>query len=136
MTEALESKTSRYKNSWKELKIVYGQNKGKAYTEEEDQFLVCMTHQLGYGNWEELKNEIRKAWQFRFDWFIKSRTTQELNRRVDTLIRLIEKENQEIEEMEGETKKRKRSEKSKSKEREKSSTEEKTSALSKRRRQS
>jgi hypothetical protein len=30
-----------------------------------------MTHQLGYGRWEELKYEIRKAWNFRFDWFIK-----------------------------------------------------------------
>jgi hypothetical protein len=34
---------------------------------------VCMTHQLGYGRWEELKYEIRKAWNFRFDWFIKAR---------------------------------------------------------------
>ena len=31
-----------------------------------------MTHQLGYGRWEELKYEIRKAWNFRFDWFIKA----------------------------------------------------------------
>jgi SWI/SNF-related matrix-associated actin-dependent regulator of chromatin subfamily A member 5 len=43
----------------------------QAFTEEEDRFLVCMTHQLGYGRWEELKYEIRKAWNFRFDWFIK-----------------------------------------------------------------
>ena len=35
--------------------------------------MVCMTHQLGYGRWEELKYEIRKAWNFRFDWFIKVR---------------------------------------------------------------
>ena len=45
----------------------------QAFTEEEDRFLVCMTHQLGYGRWEELKYEIRKAWNFRFDWFIKVR---------------------------------------------------------------
>nr|CAD1832635.1 unnamed protein product [Ananas comosus var. bracteatus] len=32
---------------------------------------------------------------FRFDWFVKLRTTQELARRCDTLIRLVEKENQE-----------------------------------------
>lgn len=112
MTEALKAKTSRYKNPWRELKVVYGQNKGKAYTEEEDQFLICMAHKLGYGRWDELKTEIRKAWQFRFDWFIKSRTPQELNRRVDTLIRLIEKENQEVEEKEKEFQKKRKSEKS------------------------
>jgi len=91
MIQALDAKVNRYKNPWQELKIVYGQNKGKAYTEEEDQFLVCMSHKLGYGAWDQLKLEIRKAWQFKFDWFLKSRTPLELNRRVDTLIRLIEK---------------------------------------------
>ena len=43
-------------------------------------------------NWEELKAQIRQHWQFRFDWFIKSRTPKELGRRVETLINLIEKE--------------------------------------------
>lgn len=36
--------------------------------------------------------------QFRFDWFLKSRTAIELQRRCNTLITLIERENQEIEE--------------------------------------
>lgn len=58
---------------------------------------MCMTTNLGYGNWDQLKSEIRKSWRFRFDWFIKSRTPQELSRRCDTLIRLIEKENEELE---------------------------------------
>lgn len=38
--------------------------------------------------------------QFRFDWFLKSRTALELQRRCNTLITLIERENQEIEEKE------------------------------------
>ncbi len=59
-----------------ELKLAYGANKGKAYTEEEDRFLVCMVHQLGYGAWDELKAQIRQSWRFRFDWFFKSRTPQ------------------------------------------------------------
>ena len=37
---------------------------------------------------------------FRFDWFIKSRTAMELQRRCNTLIMLIEKEMNEIEERE------------------------------------
>ena len=54
-----------------------------------------MMHKLGYGAWDELKAEIRNHWRFRFDWFFKSRTPQELSRRCETLIRLIEKENEE-----------------------------------------
>lgn len=42
----------------------------------------------------------RSAPQFRFDWFIKSRTALELQRRCNTLITLIERENQELEEKE------------------------------------
>jgi len=93
--KAIGAKLSKCKNPWQDLKIQYGPSKGKAYTEEEDRFLVCMVHKLGYGAWEELKAEIRNSWRFRFDWFIKSRTPQELARRCDTLIRLIEKEDED-----------------------------------------
>lgn len=44
--------------------------------EEEDRFILCMVHKLGYGAWDELKAEIRRSWRFRFDWFFKSRTPQ------------------------------------------------------------
>ena len=74
------------------MKINYFTNRGKAYTEEEDRFIVCLMQKIGYGRWEEIKLEIRKAWQFRFDWFIKSRTPQELNRRGDLLVKLIRAE--------------------------------------------
>lgn len=52
-----------------------------------------------------LKFCFRCAPQFRFDWFIKSRTANELQRRCNTLITLIERENQELEEKEREQKK-------------------------------
>lgn len=113
-------KLERYKNPARELRIAYGQNKGKAYTEvrrslrfptprqrrslgtrlpspapintaaqprdtpesaasspatpplsspqEEDRFLLCCIPKVGYGNWDDLKAEIRKHWLFRFDW--------------------------------------------------------------------
>lgn len=48
----------------------------------------------------------RCAPQFRFDWFIKSRTALELQRRCNTLITLIERENQELEEKEKAEKKK------------------------------
>ncbi|GBG25644.1 ISWI chromatin-remodeling complex ATPase CHR11 [Hondaea fermentalgiana] len=95
ITEALDKKVARTKNPWQALTINYGSNKGKTFSEEEDRFLVCMLQRLGYGAWDQLKQEIRKAWNFRFDWFFKSRTAAELQRRADTLVRLIEKELEE-----------------------------------------
>ncbi|KAL0485675.1 chromatin-remodeling complex ATPase [Acrasis kona] len=90
----LRYKTQKFKRPWSELKFSYGQNKGKQYTEQEDRFIVCMTTKLGYGNWEEVRNEIKNSFEFRFDWFFKSRTAMEIQRRCDSLIRLIEKEHE------------------------------------------
>lgn len=92
MLKAVREKIAMYKNPWRELKITYGPNKFKSFTEEEDRFLLCSIPEVGFGNWDELKAQIRQHWQFRFDWFIKSRTPKELGRRVETLISLIEKE--------------------------------------------
>eukprot|EP00944_MAST-04C_sp_MAST-4C-sp1_P014672 g14672.t1 len=90
--EILDWKVKSTKSPWQNLKINYFSNRGKAYTAEEDRFIVCLMQKIGYGRWEEIKLEIRKAWQFRFDWFIKSRTPQELNRRGDLLVKLIRNE--------------------------------------------
>ena len=101
--KALDAKMARYKAPFFQLKIQYGTNKGKNYTEEEDRFLVCFLHKLGFDKenvYDELRYAVRQAPQFRFDWFIKSRTTLELQRRCNTLITLIERENQELEEKE------------------------------------
>ncbi|CAK8530939.1 unnamed protein product [Lathyrus sativus] len=106
--KAIGKKLDRYKNPWLELKVQYGQNKGKLYNEECDRFMICMVHKLGYGNWDELKAAFRTSPLFRFDWFVKSRTTQELARRCDTLIRLVEKENQEYDERERQARKEKK----------------------------
>merc|ERR1712083_1263704 len=101
--KALDAKIARYKAPFHQLRIAYGTNKGKNYTEEEDRFLVCMLHKLGFDKenvYEDLRAAVRNAPQFRFDWFIKSRTAMELQRRCNTLIMLIEKEMNEIEERE------------------------------------
>ena len=97
MAEALRNKVNGTENPWNCLTIKYGNNRGKLFTEEEDRFLVCMTNQLGFGSWEELQTEVRAAWAFRFDWFIRTRTADELGQRVEALARLIEKEVLELE---------------------------------------
>lgn len=94
----------RYRAAFHQLRIQYGTNKGKHYTEEEDRFLVCMLYQLGIDKdnvYDELRAAVRAAPQFRFDWFLKSRTAMELQRRCNTLITLIERENIELEALEG-----------------------------------
>ncbi|PIK44240.1 hypothetical protein BSL78_18923 [Apostichopus japonicus] len=106
---ALDSKMGRYRAPFHQLRIAYGTNKGKNWTEEEDRFLVCMLHKLGFDKenvYDETSNFCPTGPQFRFDWFIKSRTAMELQRRCNTLITLIERENQELEEKERAEKKK------------------------------
>jgi SWI/SNF-related matrix-associated actin-dependent regulator of chromatin subfamily A member 5 len=75
--KALDSKMARYCSPFHQLKIQYGTNKGKNYTEDEDRFLICMLYHLGLEKenvYDELRSSVRRAPQFRFDWFLKSRT--------------------------------------------------------------
>ncbi|PXF49905.1 ISWI chromatin-remodeling complex ATPase CHR17 [Gracilariopsis chorda] len=108
MERAIQVKVDRYDDPWRQLDLVYGHNRSKTFIDEEDRWLVCMTNKLGYGKWEDIKLEVRRAWQFRFNWWFKSRTPVELKRRVDVLVRLIEKENEEIQEAERLLEKRKK----------------------------
>uniref|UniRef100_A0AAR2IWR8 SNF2 related chromatin remodeling ATPase 1 n=1 Tax=Pygocentrus nattereri TaxID=42514 RepID=A0AAR2IWR8_PYGNA len=82
--KALDVKIARYKAPFHQLRIQYGTNKGKNYTEEEDRFLICMLHKMGFDKenvYEELRQCVRNAPQFRFDWFIKSRTAMNRDRK-------------------------------------------------------
>lgn len=102
-------------NSWHTMKFNYGPGyKGRAYTEEEDAFLICMMHRHGYGAAERIRMEIRRAWQFRFDWFFKSRNVTEIQKRCDNVIKVIEREGDEIRKKEeAEERKRKEEERQK-----------------------
>merc|ERR1712003_186380 len=92
------------------MKINYGGGtKGRAYQEEEDAFLVAMMYRHGYGAAERIRMSIRRAWQFRFDWYFKSRSAHEIQRRCDVIVKIIEKENDDVRE---EMKKKQEQEKS------------------------
>ncbi|KAG8972480.1 hypothetical protein FRB90_010214, partial [Tulasnella sp. 427] len=63
--------------------------------EDEDRYLLCRL--TGYGLesdevFEKIKRDICEFPVFRFDWFLKSRTQQEIDRRCTTLIAMISKE--------------------------------------------
>lgn len=86
-------------HSWSRMKINYGSGaRARGYQEEEDAFLVCMMYRHGYGAAERIRMEIRRAWQFRFNWYFKSRSSQDIQKRCDVLIRIIERENAEMRE--------------------------------------
>uniref|UniRef100_K3WB29 Uncharacterized protein n=1 Tax=Globisporangium ultimum (strain ATCC 200006 / CBS 805.95 / DAOM BR144) TaxID=431595 RepID=K3WB29_GLOUD len=96
--QALARKCSRYSNPLRDMKLHYPSGyKSKGYILDEDVFLVVMMNKYGpLEHWSEIRDEIRKAWQFRFDWFFKSRTIGELQKRGEMLTRMIEKENEEL----------------------------------------
>jgi SWI/SNF-related matrix-associated actin-dependent regulator of chromatin subfamily A member 5 len=78
-----------------ELELNYPTTKGKVYSEEEDRYLLCRLHHYGMGAddvYEQIKRDITEFPVFRFDWFFKSRSPQELQRRCNTLLGMIEKE--------------------------------------------
>ncbi|OQV11664.1 SWI/SNF-related matrix-associated actin-dependent regulator of chromatin subfamily A member 5 [Hypsibius exemplaris] len=94
---ALDEKMSKYKSPLTHLKIQYGAHgqKGRTFNEEEDRFLLCHLYRLGVDN-EKAFGEILElacqAPQFRFDWWLRSRSPADIQRRCHTLITLVEKE--------------------------------------------
>ena len=58
-------------------------------------FMICHLHRIGIDNekaYDDIAELSRKAPQFRFDWWIRSRTAVDIQRRCNTLVGLIERE--------------------------------------------
>ncbi|KAF9237041.1 SNF2 family N-terminal domain-containing protein [Melanogaster broomeanus] len=91
----LAKKVASVKHPMQELELNYPTTKGKVYSEEEDRYLLCRLHHYGMCTddvYERIKRDISEFPVFRFDWFFKSRSVQELQRRCNTLLTMIEKE--------------------------------------------
>lgn len=91
----LTKKITAVQYPMQELELNYPTTKGKIYSEEEDRYLLVRLHYYGMKAddvYERIKKDITEFPVFRFDWFFKSRTPQELQRRCNTLLGLIEKE--------------------------------------------
>jgi SWI/SNF-related matrix-associated actin-dependent regulator of chromatin subfamily A member 5 len=65
---------------------------GDYFTDPEDRGIFILLSRVGYGFWDQLKDEITKSDLFRNNWFIRTRTPQELQARCDRLIRCVERE--------------------------------------------
>ena len=93
----LRKKMEMYRVPFQQLKLNYSvstTNK-KLYNEEEDRFILVMLDKYGIDGeniYENIREEIRESPLFRFDWFLLSRTPQEISRRCATLISTVVKE--------------------------------------------
>lgn len=93
----LSKKISSVEYPMQELELNYPTTKGKVYSEEEDRYLLCRLNHYGMRAddvYERIKKDITEFPVFRFDWFFKSRSPQELQRRCNTLLGMIEKEHE------------------------------------------
>jgi len=91
----LQKKINSVRYPMQELELNYPTTKGKVYSEEEDRYLLCRLFYYGMQAddvYERIKKDISEFPVFRFDWFLKSRSPQELQRRCNTLLGMIEKE--------------------------------------------
>ncbi|OAX37874.1 hypothetical protein K503DRAFT_866560 [Rhizopogon vinicolor AM-OR11-026] len=91
----LAKKIASVRYPMQELELNYPTTKGKVYSEEADRYLLCRLNHYGMRAddiYERIKKDIMEFPVFRFDWFFKSRTIQELQRRCNTLLGMIEKE--------------------------------------------
>lgn len=70
---------------------IYTKFRSKLFTLEADKFLVQTLHKMGINNMGLVRDKIRQEQMFRFDNFFKSRTESELNKRVQSLYKLLEK---------------------------------------------
>lgn len=104
-TSLLTAKIAAVRYPMQELQINYGNVKQKIYSEEEDRYILCRLAYYGIGSddlYEKIKRDITEFPQFRFDWFFKSRTSQELHRRGQQLLALLAKEDSKEEDDFGE----------------------------------
>lgn len=77
---------------------IHNQARGRLFTEDEDKFMLIALEKIGYGRedvYDLIKEEIRKCPLFKFDWFIRTRNSQEIAKRCHTLIAMIERESDE-----------------------------------------
>ncbi|GIQ90510.1 hypothetical protein KIPB_013330, partial [Kipferlia bialata] len=89
--------TSQFKDPLVQMKLAARQGGRKVYSDLADRFLVVTTAKVGYKNWGRLAYEVRHSPLFVLDWHIKTRSPEELGRRVDSLLRAIEKEKKDKE---------------------------------------
>ena len=68
------------------------QTRSNGWRIEHDRLLVLATVQMGYGDWSKLRRALLRAPEFRLDYFLRSRTPNDINKRIRQLRPSIERE--------------------------------------------
>ncbi|CAM9111468.1 unnamed protein product [Phaeothamnion confervicola] len=85
-----------YEDPWNQLEFRFAPPVTKGFfTAEEDRYLLCFVHRLGYGNWAEIREAMLAAPRLRFDYFVRSLELTTIQQRCDQLMKAAEKEMQE-----------------------------------------
>ena len=78
---------------YEDIKIAFPtSNHQSEYTYEEDQYLLYITNKFGYGNWDDIMKTIKTSEDLLFNYFLKSRNKLEIQKRIDYLVKTIERE--------------------------------------------
>ncbi len=72
--------------------VFYTKFKSKLFTVEADRFMAERVLKVGTSNITKLREEIRDEPMFRFDHYLRTRNETELNKRMASIYKLIEKE--------------------------------------------
>lgn len=92
--KCLHKKIAQYSYPLEDLKLLHPPSSA-TFTAEEDAFLLVQLYKHGVdseGIYETIHKEILKSNIFKFDYFLKSRTNTELNRRCNSLLANVVKE--------------------------------------------
>ena len=96
LEEATATALHQYENPWEDfafqnVSIPSGGNL-RAFTAEEDRFLLCLAHMHGNGAGEAIRAAVRKSETFRFNSFLQGSSLESISRRVEVLQKFALKE--------------------------------------------
>ena len=86
-----------YENPWEEVNFRFVGTQGRSFNPINDRYLLCLTQLHGYGNWDAIRNSVRKIERFKFDFYLMTCSTDIIGKRCETLMRSAERELLEIE---------------------------------------
>mmetsp|Transcript_2765 Transcript_2765/g.10639 ORF Transcript_2765/g.10639 Transcript_2765/m.10639 type:complete len:1059 (-) Transcript_2765:36-3212(-) len=94
--DILKWKTKQKKNPWKDVSFFYLPiDRETQFNEFEDRYVFCCAALYGYGNWEQILMEAQHSWEFRFDFFLKTRSSEEIGQRVEELLSMVRREHKQ-----------------------------------------
>ncbi|CAR30651.1 DNA translocase [Lachancea thermotolerans CBS 6340] len=92
----LREKVEQFQYPMQEMTINYPpKNSRKTFDQVEDRFILMAVNKYGLSSenlYDKVKQDIMKSDLFRFNWFFKSRTAQEISKRANTLLSIVTRE--------------------------------------------